>query len=363
MSNKRLLKELSKLILQQHNKPLLDNDYLISFDENNLNKVYSIIKAPYDSVYRHKFIRLNFDIPDDYPHSPPKVTFVNYDGVRIHPNMYEDGKCCSTILNTWPSDNEKWTSSMGIETILLTFHSFLDNNPYTYEPGGRDDSSYTEFVLYQSWKTCLIRYLEDRSQPDIFTTFIHNYLLLYVEDVFNVLEHLLDNYPYGIRYTPCFEIDNYTINYDNIIYHLEQHYQYIDYKENYELDNENIDYSTFINTEYKCNICFDTVVDTLPNNIENCKGTNNDCIILECKHSFHINCINNHMKNNGNICSLCRSSLSLENINTIQEYINKKTTISDNWIINPETKRRVKIGSRTYQRLIDEGVIQPITTL
>jgi ubiquitin-protein ligase len=152
-TNKRLLNEIKRLFIQQNNKDLLDNDYLIHFDDTNINKVQTIIKAPQDSVYRHKFIRLDFEIPDNYPYSPPKVTFVNFDGVRIHPNMYEDGKCCSTILNTWPSDNEKWTSSMGIETVLLAFISFLDYNPYTFEPGGRDDSTYTDFVLYQSWKT------------------------------------------------------------------------------------------------------------------------------------------------------------------------------------------------------------------
>jgi hypothetical protein len=63
--------------------------------------IHSIIKCPQDSVYRHKFIRLDLTIPSNYPYEPPQVSFVNYDGVRIHPNMYESGKCCSTILNTW----------------------------------------------------------------------------------------------------------------------------------------------------------------------------------------------------------------------------------------------------------------------
>ena len=310
-----------------------------------MNKVQAIIKCPYDSVYRHKFIRLNFDLPEDYPHSPPKVTFVNYDGVRIHPNMYEDGKCCSTILNTWPSENEKWTSSMGIETILLTFHSFLDNNPYTYEPGGRDDPSYTEYVLYQSWKTCLLRYIHDYAQPEIFTTFIHNYLMVYLEDILNDLTQLLEEYPYGPRYTRCFEIDNYIINYENIIYRLEQHYQYIDYKENFAVDGEEVDYNDFINKDYKCNICFDTI-------------ENDDIINLTCKHSFHIKCIDIHMSNNGNICSLCRHEIDADDLNVIKTKCKSLKRSLEDWVINPETKRRVKVGSRTYMRLIDEGIIK-----
>jgi len=344
--NKRLLKEIRQLIIEQNKKPLLENDYLVAFDEVNMNKVQAIIKCPYDSVYRHKFIRLNFDLPEDYPHSPPKVTFVNYDGVRIHPNMYEDGKCCSTILNTWPSDNEKWTSSMGIETILLTFHSFFDNNPYTYEPGGRDDPSYTEYVLYQSWKTCLLRYIQDYSQPQIFTTFIHNYLMVYVEDIFNELVTLLEEYPYGSRYTRCFEIDNYIINYENIIHRLEQHYQYIDYKDNFASEDEDIDYNSFITKDYKCNICFDTG--------ELC----NEIITLACKHSFHIKCLDIHTSNNGNICSLCRRDINTDDLNIIKNKCKSLKRNLEDWIINPETKRRVKVGSRTYLRLIDEGIIK-----
>lgn len=341
--NKRLLKELKNLIVEQNKKSLLENDYLVSFDETNLNKVHAIIKCPYDSIYRHKFVRLTFDIPEDYPHSPPKVTFVNYDGVRIHPNMYEDGKCCSTILNTWPSENEKWTSSMGIETILLTFHSFFDNNPYTYEPGGRDDPSYTEYVLFQSWKTCLLRYVHDYSQPDIFITFIHNYLMVNVEEIFNDLTSLIEEYPYGPRYTRCFEIDNFIINYENVIYRLEQCYQYIDYRDNYATQGEEIDYDSFINKEYNCNICFDTIDD-------------NKIINLKCKHSFHNKCLYVHINNNGNICSLCRNEIDSNDLKQIKCSI--KRNLEEEWIINPETKRRVKVGGRTYQRLIDEGIIK-----
>ena len=341
--NKRLLKELKNLITQQNQKPLLDNDYLIAFDEANYNKIYTIIKCPYNSVYRHKFVRLNFDIPSDYPHSPPKVTFINYDGVRIHPNMYEDGKCCSTILNTWPSENEKWTSSMGIETILLTFHSFFDNNPYTHEPGGRDDQSYTDYVLFQSWKTCLFNYIYDNSQPELFTTFIHNYLMVNIEQIFNYLNSLLDTYPYSVQYTRCFEIDNYVINYDYIIMKLEQYYQYIDYRDNFAQEDENIDYNSFITKEYKCNICFDT------------NNDNTQIITLQCKHTFHNSCIRTHLINNGNICSLCRSTIIDSDLNNINSLLNQIM-----WIINPQTKRKVKVGSRTYQRLIDEGVINEI---
>jgi hypothetical protein len=176
-------------------------------------------------------------------------------------------------------------------------------------------------------------------------------MMVYVEDIFNDLTDLMEEYPYGPSFTRCFEIDNYIINYDNLIYILEQYYQYIDYRENYLQEGENIDYDTFINKDYMCNICFDT-------NETNTTETYDNIINLSCKHSFHMKCIDTHINNNGTICSLCRSDINTDDLKQIKDNCNTslKRTLED-WIINPETKRRVKVGSRTYQRLLDEGII------
>jgi ubiquitin-protein ligase len=347
---KRLYKEVKQLIIQQNQKPLIENDYIIYYDDSDLRKIYALIKAPYDSVYRHKFIKLEIKIPDNYPHSPPEVYFVNHDSVRIHPNMYEDGKCCATILNTWGDDKfEKWTSSMGIETILLTFHSFLDNNPYTYEPGGRDEPSYTVYVLHQSWYTCLIRYLQ-YEKIDIFIQMIQNYMMLNIENIFQELNYLNLTYPCGLYHTRCFEVDNYNIDYERIMSMLQNMYCYIDYKENYLNENElPIEFNEFIDKDYKCNICFDTDED-------------DKYIVLKCNHTFHKKCLNFHVKTNVEICSMCRNELDDDilkqlNDNETDENNIEKRKIADGWIINPLTKRRVKIGSKTYNNLKDTGVI------
>lgn len=349
--NKRLLKELRLLTIQQNSKNLLDNDYLVSFDDSDLSKVFAIIKGPKDSLYRHKFIRLNFDIPRDYPFSPPKVSFVNYDGTRLHPTLYETGVVCCTILNTWPSVEsesknklEAWTSSFGIETVILTFFSFLDNEPYTYEANAPNNESYNTYVLFQGWYTCLIRYLEGRNeQPELFTTFISNYLLMNVSDIMEDLTNLNKDYPPDAYQTNCFYIGYYTVNYINVMNKLVEWYNFIDYKENLELETDaDIDYATFLNTDYSCNICFDTLVD-------------GELIELSCKHSFHINCIKLHVTNNGNICSLCRTDINIKDFEKINK--NNVADIENNWIINPETKRKVKVGSKTYKRLKKEKII------
>lgn len=332
--NKRFLKEIRNLTLQQQSKELLENDYLVYFDEDDITKVQAIIKAPFDSVYRHKFVRLELKIGDDYPYSPPEVTFVNYDGVRIHPNMYENGKCCATILNTWGDNQfEKWTSSMGIETILLTFHSFLDNNPYTYEPGGTDDPTYTDYVLYQSWYTCLIRYLQ-YEKIDVFTAFMNNYLLQHLAEIFEYLSYLKDEYPLNTYYTRCFEVDHYVIDYNRVINTLAAMFSWIEYNDDY---NENIPSENDQSNvgDYKCSICYDTHQD-------------DDFTVLKCGHSFHAGCLESHFTTNFKLCPMCRGEVKNDESTSEQ---------AEEWIVNPLTKRKIKVGGKTYIYLKNTGVL------
>ena len=42
--NKRLLKELKNLMLQQQSRNLLDNDYIIYYEDSNINKIHALIK-------------------------------------------------------------------------------------------------------------------------------------------------------------------------------------------------------------------------------------------------------------------------------------------------------------------------------
>lgn len=328
--NKRLHKELHLLMQQQNSKKLLNNDYIIFFDDSNVNHIHALIKGPSESVYQHKFIRLLFDIPENYPHSPPIVTFVKNDEKRIHPILYENGRVCLTILNTWPSENEKWSSSMTIESILLTITSFLDYTPYIHEPGGKDDPSYTIYTLHQTWDTCLIKYLQYSDLlPEIFKEYIDIYLKTYFDDIFTQLYHSMYNYPMGFYLTKCFYIDYYIINYSDIIDYITN---YLEMSPNDTIKKvKSVQVESVIDTvdqNYYCNICFDTtsyiVYET-----------------LECKHTFHLICIKKHVAENGPSCSICRND----------------TTIDNNTIINPKTKRKIKIGGTVFKRLLDSQLL------
>jgi ubiquitin-protein ligase len=357
--NKRLSKEIRELYQQQAQKEkLLDNDYIVHLDDTNTSNVFVILKCPEDSVYHHKFIIFRFDIPQDYPHSPPVVTFINNDASRIHPNMYEDGKCCCTILNTWPSLNEKWTSSMGIETVILAFCSFLDNTPYTHEPGGHDDESYTDFVKFQTWETCLIEYLEDPFTPESFREFILEYLNTSRGRIEEELSYLNFQYPAGYYYTRCFEIDNYYIDYysvrDKLYRYLDSEIEYdmffnLEVEQNTSLSSAS-DITTVVgdqqNSGYGCSICFDTLDD--PDSI---------LIKTKCDHGFHQSCIVFHIKTNGDVCPICRGNEPLIVRVPKRKRQNYEDDGEEEYIKNPLTNRMILVGGRTWIHLSHLGLI------
>lgn len=93
---KRMAKEREELekASSQEKSP----DYFVIFKDENNFQFDAYIIAP-DTIYRHRLVKLHFEIPqDDYPLKPPNVKFIQHTGQRIHPNLYVDGKVCLSIL-------------------------------------------------------------------------------------------------------------------------------------------------------------------------------------------------------------------------------------------------------------------------
>ncbi|XP_043703048.1 putative ubiquitin-conjugating enzyme E2 38 [Telopea speciosissima] len=80
-----------------------------------------------------------FDVlfPSNYPNVPPQVHY-HSGGLRLNPNLYNCGKVCLSLLNTWSGDaNQKWIP--GKSTMLQVLVSIqalvLNAQPYFNEPG------------------------------------------------------------------------------------------------------------------------------------------------------------------------------------------------------------------------------------
>ena len=156
-----------------------------------------------------------------------------------------------------------------------------------------------------------------------------------IDDVFLYLNELDTKYPYGYYFTSCFEVDNYIINYKNVIYILSGYYSYIEYKEIVE---NPVEFKIFNTTDYNCQICFDT------------KDSEYDTYKTNCGHHFHKSCLVEHCENNNKLCPMCRTDIEVEN--------EEKTQHNSEWLINPLTKRKIKKGGKTYQELKQQGVLE-----
>lgn len=89
-------------------------------------------------------------------------------GLRINPNLYECGKVCLSLLNTWSGKgNEKWVpkQSTMLQVLVSMQALILNAHPYFNEPGyakskdserGKTKSkTYNENVFILSLKTMI----------------------------------------------------------------------------------------------------------------------------------------------------------------------------------------------------------------
>lgn len=86
--------------------------------------------------------RARLVFPENYPHMPPQLTF--QDPIPFHPNIYENGKLCISILHPPEEDQygyesaaERWSPVQTPETILLSiislFYSPNEESPANVE--------------------------------------------------------------------------------------------------------------------------------------------------------------------------------------------------------------------------------------
>ena len=66
-----------------------------------------------------------------------QLVYYHFGGLRLNPNLYESGKFCLGILDTWTSKgNEVWnpTSSNVLQILVSIQGLVLNSKPYFNEP-------------------------------------------------------------------------------------------------------------------------------------------------------------------------------------------------------------------------------------
>lgn len=105
--------------------------------EDRMDLLRAVIVGAYSTPYQDGLFFFDFHLPPEYPDVPPSAHY-HSGGWRINPNLYEEGKVCLSLLNTWTGrGNEVWDpESSSILQVLVSLQGLvLNSKPYFNEAG------------------------------------------------------------------------------------------------------------------------------------------------------------------------------------------------------------------------------------
>ncbi|KAL3848637.1 hypothetical protein ACJIZ3_010519 [Penstemon smallii] len=105
--------------------------------ESRMDLLRAVIVGAEGTPYHDGLFFFDVYFPSGYPNVPPNVHY-HSGGLRINPNLYNCGKVCLSLLNTWSgSHKEKWIpgSSTMLQVLVSIQGLILNAKPYFNEPG------------------------------------------------------------------------------------------------------------------------------------------------------------------------------------------------------------------------------------
>lgn len=99
-------------------------------DNDRLDVMKVLITGPADTPYANGCFEFDVYFPSDYPNSPMMINLetTGHHTVRFNPNLYNDGKVCLSVLNTWHGrPEEKWNAATSsfLQVTLFYFQKLI----------------------------------------------------------------------------------------------------------------------------------------------------------------------------------------------------------------------------------------------
>ncbi len=232
---KRIVSELNSL---QQNLPLdYNSSIFLRADENNLNIMSVLVTGPPDTPYEDGVYIFDIYIPIDYPNSPPLMKMKNTYGFRFNPNLYEDGKICLSIINTWSGDqSERWNPTSTLYQVFMSISSLvLVDDPFFNEPGytkhqntsdngwKKNSYDYNQKVMYYNLVGAMINVINNINDYSNFKDVITKHFKIKKNDIVNKfnkkINSLADDYIIPHKHYKYSKLDllNLVIQFQNAI--------------------------------------------------------------------------------------------------------------------------------------------------
>ncbi|KAL1817878.1 hypothetical protein ACET3Z_020452 [Daucus carota] len=186
-------------------KDLPDTIFVRAY-ESRMDLLRAVIIGAEGTPYHDGLFFFDVLFPDNYPHVPPHV-YYHSRGLRLNPNLYNNGKVCLSLLNTWSgSQKEMWIPNLStmLQVLVSIQGLILNAKPYFNEPaydrlsgtphGEKSSQHYNESTFILSLKTMVFTL---KKQPKHFEDFVVGHFFKCALDVLVACKAYMDGAQVG----------------------------------------------------------------------------------------------------------------------------------------------------------------------
>ncbi|KAI6238416.1 Baculoviral IAP repeat-containing protein 6 [Aphelenchoides fujianensis] len=194
---KRIRRLAQEIVTLSTSLPLsLSSSVFLRTADERLDVLKVLITGPADTPYSGGCFEFDVSFPENYPLTPMNMNLQTTGNrtVRFNPNLYEEGKVCLSVLNTWNGrPEERWNAeTSSFLQVLVSIQSLIFvNEPYFNEPGfersrgtpAGDQSSrdYTANIRHQCIRWAMLEML--RTPPAAFFDVIRRHFWLKRDEI------------------------------------------------------------------------------------------------------------------------------------------------------------------------------------